>query len=349
MKVLIFSDLHLHNWPYGSSLVDGMNSRLKAQADVLDVIANAAVHADHVVFCGDLFHTHGKLDAAVLEVAWRGFSRIAEAGVPIDLLVGNHDMADKSMLHHSLHWMKAFNSGAKEQIFRIIDSPWHDGPFSFLPYTEDKAVIEKFFAEGNEVCFMHQGVAQVPMGSGFLIDEILTLDMIPDHVKHVFTGHYHQHNKVSDKLTIVGSTMQHNWSDAGDTRGYVWYDTETGEIELVDVGAPRFQTLNLGGRGSCDYIYHERGADASDISYAFRGNFVRVIDYNTQFTEDIREGLMTEAGARSVEFVPKVPGMTRLDLSGTKGSFHLPTLVEEYTKQQDIDDDRSKVGKELMK
>ena len=80
MRVLIFSDLHLHNWPYGSTLVDGMNSRLKAQADVLDVIADASVDADHVVFCGDLFHTHGKMDASVMRVAYEGFAKIAERG-----------------------------------------------------------------------------------------------------------------------------------------------------------------------------------------------------------------------------------------------------------------------------
>ena len=238
MRVLIFSDMHLHNWAYGSTLVGGMNSRLKAQAAVLDQIAVASEEADHVVFCGDLFHTHGKIDAAVLKVAYEGFSRIAEASnTYIDVLVGNHDTADKSMATHALHWMNAFNYGASPgqgDIFRIIDRPLHnsdtdyDDPYSFLPYTEDKAVIEKFFAECGEVCFMHQGVAKVPMGSGFLIDEILTQDMIPDHVKHVFTGHYHQHNRVSDKLTVVGSTVQHNWADEGDPRGWVWYDNETG-------------------------------------------------------------------------------------------------------------------------
>ena len=346
MKILIFSDLHLHNWPYGSTLVDGMNSRLKAQADALDVIANAAVHADHVVFCGDLFHTHGKLDAAVLEVAWRGFSRIAEASNNcIDLLVGNHDMADQSMLHHSLHWMKAFNqeSLAGMERFRVIDYPVYcdqtGTSLSFLPYTEDKAVIEKFFSKCGEVCFMHQGVAKVPMGSGFLIDEILTLDMIPDHVKHVFTGHYHQHNKVSDKLTIIGSTMQHNWSDKGDDRGYVWYDTETGDIELVDVGGPRFITFNMDGRGSCDW-----GGGGN-----LKNKYIRVVNYNETMTEGIREGLLGEGGALSVEFIPRSRAPKRLDLSGNTGSFHLPTLVKEYTEQQDISDDCNKVGKELMK
>ena len=339
MKILIFSDLHLHNWPYGSTLVDGMNSRLKAQADVLDVIAKASEAADHVVFCGDLFHTHGKMDAAVLKVAYEGMQAIMDNCPSFIALVGNHDTADKSMKTHAMHWLRGIG-------VEVVDKPTHDfydrswlPHCSYLPYTEDKAVIEEFFSKCGEVCFMHQGVATVPMGSGFLIDEILTLDMIPDPVKHVFTGHYHQHTRVSDKLTVVGSTMQHNWSDTGDTRGYVWYDTETGNIELVDVGAPRFTTLNMDGRGSCDWSYND----------GLKNRYVRVQDYNSTMKDEIREGLMGEGGALSVEFVPKVPGVTRLDMSGTKGSFHLPTLVDEYTKQQDIDDDRSKVGKELMK
>lgn len=340
MRVLIFSDLHLHIWPYGASLVDGMNSRLKAQADALDVIAAASVDAYQVVFCGDLFHCHGKMDASVLKVAYEGLSKIIDGGnVAIDVLVGNHDMSDKSMVNHSLHWLNAFNNTGNPPL-RVIDTPVHNHrldhynglPFSYLPYTEDKKVIEKFFAECGEVCFMHQGVANVPMGSGFLIDEILTEDMIPDHVKHVFTGHYHKHNKVSDKLTIVGSTMQHTWNDAGDDRGYLWYDTETGEIEHVDVGGPRFVTFKMGETSAA----------------LIRDNFLRVTNYEGQDTDELRKEFMG-IGARSVEFVQKVAKTKKLDLSGNTGGFHLPTLVEEYTKQQGIDDDRSKVGKELMK
>ena len=346
MRVLIFSDLHLHSWAYGSTVVDGMNSRLKAQADALHVIAKASKEADRVVFCGDFFHQHGKMDASVMNVAWRGMWNIAEqSGAPIDVIVGNHDMSDKSMVNHSLHWMKAFNfstgsNHVERSFLSVIDSPLHEAPFSYLPYTEDKAVIEKFFEDAiDHVCFMHQGVAKVPMGSGFLIDEILTPDMIPDHVKHVFTGHYHQHNRVSDKLTIVGSTMQHTWNDKGDARGYLWYDTETGDIELVDVGAPRFTVLDMDGRGSCDWSYKGN----------LKNRYVRVVNYHSQKEDEIRSGLMGEGGALSVEFVQKVAETKRLDLSGNTGGFHLPTLVAEYTKQQGIDDDRSKVGKELMK
>lgn len=349
MRILIFSDIHLHNWPYGSTLVDGMNSRLKAQADALNQIALASEEADHVVFCGDLFHTHGKIDAAVLKVAWEGFSRIAEqSNTYIDVLVGNHDTSDKSMKVHDLHWMKAFNFAASPgqgNIFRIIDRPihnWKDAPtwednFSFLPYTEDKAVIEKFFSECGEVCFMHQGVSEVPMGSGFLIDEILTTDMIPSHVKHVFTGHYHQHNKVADNLTVVGSTMQHNWSDEGDPRGYVWYDTETGGIELRPLDAPMFETLHLN-YTSARIDEHENVA----------GNFIRVTGHDTKNQEDIRKEL-TEAGALSVEFVQETVDVKRLGTPSTPDGFHLPSLVAEYEKQQEVDDERSKVGKEIMK
>lgn len=345
MKVLIFSDIHLHNWSYGSTLVDGMNSRLKAQADVFNEIAEASEEADHVVFCGDLFHTHGKIDAAVLKVAWQGFSRIAEvSNTYIDVLVGNHDTADKSMNNHALHWMKAFNYGCNQHgdFLRVIDRPLHNSdtdyedPFSFLPYTEDKAVIEKFFAECGKVCFMHQGVARVPMGSGFLIDEILTKDMIPAHVDHVFTGHYHQHNRVNPQITVVGSTMQHNWSDEGDPRGWVMYDTETGGIELHPSDSPEFITWDASNSTSGFVpIFHSKN------------NFIRVINCNSH-EQDLTRKMLTEAGARSVEFVSKIVEPVRLQRS-IAGGFHLPSLVAEYEKQQEVDKDRSKVGKELMK
>ena len=178
---------------------------------------------------------------------------------------------------------------------------------------------------------MHQGVAKVPMGSGFLIDEILTQDMIPAHVDHVFTGHYHQHNRVNPQITVVGSTMQHNWSDEGDPRGYVWYDTETGKIEHVRVEAPCFVTIDF-----------DAGQGLTPTN-----NFVRVKNCPSEKQDEYRKMIMNME-ARSVEFVSKIVEPKRLKHS-IAGGFHLPSLVEKYTLDQEIDDDRSKVGKELMK
>ena len=149
MRILVFSDLHLHNWPYGSSIIEGMNSRLLDGYNVMKQIATYINDhpVDACVFGGDLFHTHGKIDAAVLKVAFYGMERIVQhlAGVGmLYILVGNHDTSDKSMKVHNLHWMEAMG-------VNVVDKPWHNDfsgfpiELSFRPYSEDKEVIKTFF------------------------------------------------------------------------------------------------------------------------------------------------------------------------------------------------------------
>ena len=336
MKVLIFSDLHLHNWNYGSTIVNGMNSRLRDQARVMDQIAMYCEHnpVDHIVFGGDLFHTHGKIDAGVLKVAYEGIDQIlAKSNTGMDILIGNHDTADKSMATHSLHWLEAF-----EQV-RVLDTATHDVIFSSLPYTEDKAVIEKFFKDANPICIMHQGIAGVPMGSGFLINEALSLDMVPDHVDQVFTGHYHKHSNPSDKVTVIGSAMQLTWADAGDKRGFLVYDTDTGEIEHIESVAPKFVTIDMND-GSCGWA---RGCEFQNS----KNNFIRVINHEYSWQEELREDIMG-AGARSLEFMEMKIDPQTLDPILTPEGYHLPELVKAYEKQKNVTPECSKVGKELM-
>jgi DNA repair exonuclease SbcCD nuclease subunit len=329
MKVLIFSDLHLHNWNYGSTIVDGMNSRLRDQARVLDQIAMYCEHneVDHIVFGGDLFHTHGKIDAGVLKVAYEGIDRILEkSNVGMDILVGNHDTADKSMAVHSLHWLKSFAQ------VKVVDTMTHDDLFSYLPYTEDKAVIEKFFQDANPICFLHQGIAGVPMGSGFLINEAFSLDMVPDYVDQVFTGHYHKHGNPSDKVTVPGSTLQLTWADEGDKRGFLIYDTNTGAIEHIESVAPKFVTV-----------------DFNNVTpFEISGNFIRVKGCDSTGKDNYRE-MLIEGGARSVEFMVEKTDAQTLKPIVTCDGYHLPDLVKAYEKQKEVTPERSKIGKELMK
>lgn len=354
MKILVFSDIHLHNWPYGSTLVDGINSRLldgfEVMVQIADYINDNPV--DVCVFGGDLFHTHGKIDSAVLKMAFYGMERIiCHLARPCDMyvLVGNHDTSDKSMKVHNLHWMEAMGVS-------VVDSAQHNAfnglprQLSFLPYTEDAEVIKEFFKEAAEkkgtslgtekgiTCFMHQGIAEVPMGSGFLVDEIFTLDMIPDGIKHVFTGHYHEHTRVAANATIIGNTMQLNWNDEGSTKGFLIVDTETGKIEQIESIAPRFVTYDI-----INALRPDRKR-----SVLIDGNFVRVTSYEDKFKEDIREEL-TEAGARSVEFVAEKVDTKRLQTPSTCDEFHLPSLVADYEKHKEVSDERSSVGKEIMK
>ncbi len=342
MQILVFSDLHLHEWNYGSTLVNGMNSRLLDQAGILKQIANYPDlgHLDEIVFTGDLFHTHGKLSASVLKVAYEGIRKILQMST-VDMmftfLVGNHDTALKDKSTHSLHWLNAFGGRV-----RVVNKVYHDSnkwsQCSFLSYTESEDEIKQFFKEAQRTCFMHQGLSGVPMGSGFLIDETFNLAMIPDHVSHVYTGHYHTHKRVSEKATIVGTPMQHTWADEGQDKGFIIIDTETGEIERVLLDSPRFVTYNM--RNSL--------REGRQTQESLENNFIRVINYDVTHKEDIRREFINR-GSRSVEFVTQVVESKLLKPVATDDGFHLPALVQQYEKDQHITKDRSKVGQELMK
>ena len=50
-----------------------------------------------------------------------------------------------------------------------------------------------------------------------------------------------------------------------------------------------------------------------------------------------------------MEFVADLVDVKRLQTPSTPDGFHLPPLVADYEKQQDVSEERSKVGKEIMK
>ncbi len=356
MKILIFSDLHLHNHVYGSTVVDypswnllGVNSRLVDGFKVFEQICAYLKDnpVDEIVFCGDLFHTHGKIDAAVLRVAHDGWETIMQYHKKpwhATALVGNHDTSDKTMNTHAMHWLESVG-------VNVMNVQGHnefnglDRRLSFLPYTEDVEVIEEFFkravAKGsNPVCFMHAGIDGVPMKSGFVPGSAFNTDMIPEGVQHVFSGHYHPHMRVTDKATVIGTPLQLNWADEGDTRGFIVYDTATDIQEFIEIEAPKFVTIDMDD-GACGFA---RGDQIQNI----KNNFIRVVNYGPEDQEELREDITTGAGARSVEFVVKPEQVDRLQPVSSDG-LHIPDLVEEYEKQREVTPERSKIGKELMK
>lgn len=243
MRFLVYSDLHLHTWSYGSKLIDGKNSRLKAQQDVLRQIKEYALsnNISKIICCGDVFHTQGKVDAEVLQAAYHSFNDIKKAGLEQIWMVGNHDQKDKRGIIHALDILRPLGEVVDTQLYIGMGA---DIPLVFFPYTEDEEYLKTMFKVSNipnQIMFIHQGVSSVPMKNGYLIDEIFKPEMILESTKHVFSGHYHNHTRVTDKLTIPGAPMQHTWGDEGEKRG--WLDVEVGDevkITHVESDHPKF-------------------------------------------------------------------------------------------------------------
>lgn len=286
-KILVISDIHLHRWSYGSNVSkEGFNSRLIDQMNYLLLVVDMAIKngVKHVVCLGDLFHTHSTIHAEVLNVAARFVQTLRNNDISFHCLVGNHDMSSKDGHIHTLDWLYPYGRVIADPVQFEIDGRL----IAAMPYTENKERLERFFHRKYgtpELILLHQGInLNDSIGSAWVINEIFTKDMVPETAKLVLTGHYHR--PVDDgKIHIVGSPMEHNWSDCDDSkRGVILVDLETLAIERIENKfSPRFMKMKY---GQTEDVFNK---------------FVRVVGCPIRDVEEIREVYM-KAGARSIEF-----------------------------------------------
>src|SRR4030042_2421927 len=94
MKIVHFADLHLGVENYGrTDPATGLNSRLMDFLAAFDQLVDYCLenHVDLVVFCGDAYKTREPTQTQQREFA-RRINRLASSGIPVFLLIGNHDM-----------------------------------------------------------------------------------------------------------------------------------------------------------------------------------------------------------------------------------------------------------------
>lgn len=332
MRCIVFSDLHLNLWRYGARIVDGRNTRLVDQQNVLSqMTAYAKTNGiKHVFFCGDFFHTHGRVETEVLRAGYESLESLRSV-VDLVFVVGNHDQATKSGDIHSMDLLRQYGPVVDTQMSFHIDGL----DVHAHPYTEDEASLIRFFKNCSpySVALVHQGVHDVPLNSkGFTLNELLRPAMVPPSVT-CFAGHYHDPLKVSDNLIIPGAPLQFNWSDKGGRRG--WLDVTLGEGEIkmlhVESVAPQFVEVQAD-------VLGEKDCNVG-------GNFVRVIASLAQPAEEIRKRA-TDMGALSVEVVtPTDPETTKVDDAGFDT---VDKLFDEYVKTKSLDEDTVKIGREIM-
>ena len=303
---VVFSDLHLHPWAYGSQVINGRNSRLEQQKEVVKSIARYCKERDipEVVFTGDLFHT-STVSAETTQAAYEAFSSFKENGIDISLLVGNHDQSSRTGGFHALSFFREFghvfdaggcaNEALRDGFHRTIAAT----PSYFFPYTDDPAVLAAYLGRVNQVrslLFLHQGVGGVEVNSkGFTLNEILTPAMVPSNCAMAFSGHYHTFKPVASNLIIPGSTVQLNWGDEGEPRGWLDVSIDDGqvqEITFVESQASKFITI------------HEQDFDSNGENNPLpnlHGNFVRVITEGAYSPEEISRMVLEGFGGASCE------------------------------------------------
>lgn len=353
-KFAVYSDLHLHNWAYATRTNEGINERLKQQYNFLITLSTYCTvnKIKPLFFCGDFFHTHGKIATDVMHAGYGAISNFYRSNIEHYMLIGNHDIARTfDQFPYVPNSLSPFADKA-----RVIDTPIIGGfipiessreggyYISMLPFIEEVGILKSWLnkvKQFNTNCphylFLHQGVSGAPIGSGYLLNEILSIDMIPENVTRAFTGHYHTHRDLG-KLVIVGPPMQHTWADKNEEGGILVVDSETGKLERVQIYAnPKFVEL------SADFL-----ALAVNLEIPIdliRNNIIRVIGIRCDL--DVAERAkqaMLKMGALAVELKFED---RNLEVPVISKALSIEEIITEFSRK--LSDREIAVGEELRK
>lgn len=356
MKVLIFSDLHIH--PHKRS-----SERLEHCIDVLDWVFRTASEKDikNLVFLGDLFHDRQKIDVLTYQKTFDVLEKHLKGNINLFLLLGNHDLwhyqkLDVSSVNplKSLPGVKVINSPSVE----IIKEGNEEFAFGFLPYThnpiEDLKTVEKEWkakaGKQMKVLGGHISVDGAVWNVKYKTMSEVTIEHDGDMVRvgsdifskwdRVFLGHYHAEQKLNEKVEYVGSPLQLSFGEAFQSKHVIVFDSSEGSCEYVEnTFSPKHYILKEG-----DLANHD-----------LEGHFVRleVEDIASRQMTEIRQNLLENSKVSSLE-IKQVAKQEDHTIKDAKAILYKEEeMLEKYVEQANSDnldkDTLIKIGTEICR
>jgi DNA repair exonuclease SbcCD nuclease subunit len=359
VKIVVFSDLHIHDWQEHSTDKSRLHHGISVLRQVREYSIKNGVHA--VLFGGDLFHKRGVLytlpyNLVVAELAlWR------EAHLPLYANVGNHDAADRLAKVHALSALESAG------LLRTVDADgwatWEivsdqgDVVVSAVAYCSDAAELRrrtdaaltdrknKLHGEFT-IGLFHHGFRGARVGTS--LEYVVKEDSDPDAYAKSFdlmiSGHYHAHQEIGThgNAWYVGSPMEFVRGETS-PKGFLMLDTVKAEMERITLGLPRFVKLTP-----------EQIVDEDfDMREHVKGNFVDVVFDELPMPWESIDSVLRNLGALGTRACPTqaatLPKSSRLQIDLTMGDRQ---LLEAYLEHVAVDpserEDLLRVGLSLI-
>lgn len=269
MRILHFADLHLGVESYGHiDATTGLSTRLDDILSALDRVIEYALNndVDLIVFCGDAYKSREPGQTQQREFAKR-IIRLSENGIPIFLLVGNHDLpnatgrATSTEIFDTLGIKNVYVANkpdiysipTKHGVAQVVSLPWlrrsvllskektkdlNFEQLNELMQTTLTGIIESLSKKLNpalpSVLVAHVWVVGATMGTEKTMtigqEHTLLLSNVANPAfDYVALGHIHKSQVLSRNPPVVysGSLERLDFGDEEDEKGFYLIDIET--------------------------------------------------------------------------------------------------------------------------
>lgn len=299
MRLLISSDWHLR----------------ESSADVVfrgldEFLARAVDHGADLVVLGDVWEFRYRVEVRLQNRFADWVSRVLDAGKTLRILPGNHDQDDVI----GRNALEVFDGWPDVTVYTDVTV---DDLGLWLPFRRDPEVLVQALRQhrgrcAKSVAWIHHGVAGALMNDHVVATEAdgLPLEAF-DGWERVFAGHWHRHHVVGN-VVYVGSPWETTVREAGQDKGFLSYNTDSGEWVQIptdfgprhhDMGTVNGSDVDLSAVSPGDVVRVTLGPDADPRALARKadeaGVVVRMATPPPVYDED-RLGLGAQASARDV-------------------------------------------------
>ncbi len=268
MKILHFADLHLGVESYGRiDPTTGLSSRLLDFLKALDQLVDYAIDnkVDLVLFCGDAYKSREPTQTQQREFARRIY-RLSSSGIPIFLLIGNHDLpnaigkATTTEIFDTLTVKNVYVSNrpgvyripTPSGIVQVASLPWlrrsalltkedtKNLTFEQINQRLQAAMTEVIAAKAKEldpelpaVLAAHVWVTGAKVGSesSMTIGQehaLMVSNVVHPAFDYIALGHIHKHQVLNEEPPVVyaGSLERLDFGEADDEKGFYLVEIE---------------------------------------------------------------------------------------------------------------------------